>query len=433
MQSVPHDEQQHVYSNTLLPLSRHGLTAFLRKQPEKTLFLVAQDLTHGRVSEVAASAKQVACMYGYHLVPLDFHRSSLHERTLLTAIYEAHRGGVLFLWDYAHENLDFYAQIADQQPCIQVLDPKPLAGIDFVGIDEYRGGVLATRHLLNLGYRCIGHVTLEYLMNGLAERRRAYQDVLTQAGLPVRDEWQLTLPYGLSEADRMRRLALIQRFLAQPQRPDALFICADWVALEVIECAQEMGLSVPQDLALVGYDDAFPYSHARVPLTTIRGDAAHLGRLAVERLVQRLQGNVDSEAHTILLSPQLVVRESSAHITATSERWISATHYIHEHFRSDISAREVATSIGLDAHYFSQQFRQVFGLRFTEYLHNLRLQYAAQLLAGTNDTIEQIAHAAGFQSLNHFYTLFKRTYHLSPHAYRKQHPTQEKRLPFPHG
>lgn len=396
----------------------------LCRYPGKTLVLVAQDLAHWHVGEIAASANWTAIANGYHLVSLDYHRSVERERELLEAVCAAQVEGAIFLWDHASCNLDLYTRLAAQRPCVQVLDPKPIAGLDFVGIDEYSGGLLAVRHLINLGYRQIGHVTLQAPLQGVSERRQAYRDALQQAELPARDDWILGLPYGLTEADRESRLPLIRRFLDQPQRPTALFICADWVASELIECAYEMGLNVPDDFAVVGYDDALPYSLTRVPLTTIRSDPQQIGRLATERLLLRLRDGARSEPGRILVPPLLVVRESSAHTTATTERWAFVTRYMQDHFRRDVSAREVASVIGLDPRYFSHQFRQVFGRSFTDHIHELRLHYAEQLLLTTDHTVEKIAYDAGFQSVNHFYSLFKRTYRISPHAYRKQHPAQ---------
>jgi AraC-like DNA-binding protein len=117
----------------------------------------------------------------------------------------------------------------------------------------------------------------------------------------------------------------------------------------------------------------------------------------------------------------LVVRESSARVNATTERWALVVRYIQDHFRHNITALEVAGVVGLEPHYFSNQFRRVFGRRFTDHIHELRLEYATQLLVTTDSTVEYIAKDAGFQSSNHFYTIFKRSYRTSPLAYRKQH------------
>jgi len=156
----------------------------------------------------------------------------------------------------------------------------------------------------------------------------------------------------------------------------------------------------------------------------VRIDPQQIGRLAVERLLLRVRDGVQAEPTRILTPPMLIVRESSARTTATTERWVFVIRYMQDNFRRDLSAREVARMVGLDAHYFSHQFRRVFGRHFTDYIHELRLRYAAQLLVTTDHTIENVAYDAGFASVNHFYTLFKRAHGVSPHVFRKQHPSQ---------
>jgi DNA-binding LacI/PurR family transcriptional regulator len=398
-----------------------GLIRFLRRRGERTLVLIAQDLAHWYAGEIAAVANLAATANGYRLVSLDFRRSSERERELLEAALTAGVAGFVFLWDHASSNLDLYTALTNSRPCVQVVDPKPIDGLDFVGTDEYSGGLLAMRHLINLGYRQIGHVTLQAPMQPLRDRHQAYTDALAHAELPRRDEWLLELPYGLTDADRLRRLPLIREFLTQKARPQALFICADWVASELIDCAHELGLSVPEDFAVVGYDNALPYCLTGVPLTTVRTDLQQIGRLAVERLLVRVRDGARSSPARLLIPPILVVRESSARTTATTERWATVVRHLQENFRRDISVRETASTVGLDPHYFSHQFSCVFGRRFTDYVNELRLQYAAQLLATTDHTIQHVANDAGFGSENHFYALFKRTYHISPHAFRKQH------------
>lgn len=262
------------------------------------------------------------------------------------------------------------------------------------------------RHLLHLGYQRIGHVTLQTSLQSVTERRQAFVNSLRHANLPIRDEWLLELSYGLTETARAERLPEIRKFLAQPELPRAFFVCADWLAVEVIECIQEIGLRIPEDIALVGYDDALPYALTSTPLTTVHVDLQQLGRLAVERLLFRIRNGAQTEACQILLPPMLVVRASSAQIAPTTERWTYAKRYIQEHFREELTAQQVAKLLGFNSNYFSHQFRHIFGQRFTDYVHQLRLTYATELLLTTDYTINHVSELSGFQDLNHFYTLF---------------------------
>ncbi len=398
-----------------------GISAFLEHYDKKCLVIVAQDLSHWPVGEVAAGAGHAALSNGYRLISLDFHRSAERERELLYAINNSQVDGCIFLWDHAPRNLDLYEQIVAKFPCVQVVDPKPINPLDCVVCDDYAGAMSAMRHLIMLGYRQIGHLSLTTTLQAVHDRRQAYLDTLRQAELPLDPNWLLELPYGLTDADRVIRQPEIRRFLRQSRLPRALFICADWLASEVIECIQELGLNIPKDIALIGYDDALPYALTGIPLTTVQSDFRQVGRLAVERLIFRIQNRGQAiEPCLIRISPMLVIRASSVQLTPTTERWDFVMRYMQDHFREMLSVQQVAAVLGIDPSYFSHHFRQVFGKRFTEMVNQLRLEYAAQLLLTTEYTIPHVATLSGFQSMNNFYTVFKAHYGLSPNVYRKQ-------------
>lgn len=388
-------------------------------QPDRTIILIAQDLSHWPVAELAASANEAAGGYGFRLVTVDFRRSGERERALLQEIEKEDLAGVIFLWDHAPDNLDHYHDLTRRHICIQVVDPKSIRGLDFVGVDEHRGGHLAAQHLLGLGYRQIGHVTLQTELSGVRDRGRAFRDAIWTAGLTIRPEWSLELPYGFSSDDRASRTQLIRAFLAQETLPKALFACADWVANEVIECAYDLDVAIPGELAIIGYDDSLPYSQTGLPLTTVRIDRRQIGRLAVEQVMRRRQGPVSAMATQLLLPPVLVVRESTVGMHSPTDRWEAALVHIHDNYRNGVSAQDVASVVGLEPHYFSHRFRAVFGRRFTQYVQELRLRSATELLETTDRTVEEIAEQSGFRSLNHFYTLFRRSHQLTPHAYRR--------------
>jgi DNA-binding LacI/PurR family transcriptional regulator len=399
----------------------YGLSATLNRSPQTTLVMLVQDLSHWYVAELAASAQQVALQHGYQLIPLDFHRSPERERALLETILDSQIAGCIFLWDYDPSNLPLYQQVAAKFTCLQIGDPKPIPRVHGMVGNDYEGGAIAVQHLIDLGYRQIGHVTMTPAIDSVTQRKQAYLDALAKAGLQAKPEWMLDLPYGLSDTARNQRYPLIVNFLSQPKLPRALFVCADWLASEVIECIQELGLRVPDDLALVGYDDAMPYALTSIPLTTVRVDLHEVGKVAVERVLFLLQNPAcEVEPARVSIPPTLVVRASSIDVTPTSERWDFVMRYVQDHFREDISVAQIAGKFGFDPNYFSHRFTQVFGKRFTEHVNHLRLQYAAQMLLTTPHTVEHIAESSGFQAVNHFYRQFKRAYAVSPHAFRKQ-------------
>ncbi len=175
-----------------------------------------------------------------------------------------------------------------------------LSAVDVVANDDHQGGRLATSHLLDLGHRRIAHVVGEGEVGRL--RRTGYESVLTEAGgVPLCRDGDWTEASGHRVAAALLRL---------PQRPTAIVAANDLSAVGVLAAADELGLRVPDDLSVVGYDNtAFSRMH-RLSLTTVDSHSTEVGQVAGRTLTGRLAGD-RSTAGTRLLSPALVVRSST--------------------------------------------------------------------------------------------------------------------------
>ena len=179
-----------------------------------------------------------------------------------------------------------------------------LPRVDVVANDDPAGVRLAVEHLLGLGHRRVGHLAGSGLVGAL--RRRAYEAALQEAGLaPEVAESGLTEAGGHDAA-----LALLR----DPARPSALLAANDMTALGALAAADELGLRVPADLSVVGYDDTSLARLRRVALTSVDNASSAVGAEAGRRLLRRLAGGAAAaeEAETVLLPPRLVVRATTA-------------------------------------------------------------------------------------------------------------------------
>ena len=174
--------------------------------------------------------------------------------------------------------------------------------------DDVAGGELAARHLLELGHREIAYIGDEFEnpfgFTSSRDRFAGYELALAKAGLAARPEWIALGAHGRYEA---RELA--SRLLSGPRRPTAIFAASDTQALGVIAAAHEMGLDVPGDLSIVGYDDIEAAEY--VGLTTIRQRLFESGRLGAQLLLKEIEQRSDTPLSTDL-PPDLVVRATSA-------------------------------------------------------------------------------------------------------------------------
>ena len=173
-----------------------------------------------------------------------------------------------------------------------------------VDVDNEVGGLRAAHHLLVLGHRRVGFISnapLSY--SGAQERFLGYKQALADHGIPPDPDLVQTAAF-LPEAGR----AAMEQLLSLPERPTAVFCASDVVALGAMSAVHSAGLVIPDDVAIVGFDDIFLAAHAQPPLTTVRVPAYGLGWTAAEVLIACIEG--DEAASSVVLETELVIRES---------------------------------------------------------------------------------------------------------------------------
>jgi LacI family transcriptional regulator len=190
------------------------------------------------------------------------------------------------------------------------LSMRPQPNLSVAAVNNRSGGRLATKHLLDLGHRNVGLITGPLAWWEARQRQSGWQDALEEAGIP--DEANLVAEGDWTAASGERGL---HQLLEQSPDLDAVFISNDQMALGALQAARKIGVRVPEDLAVVGFDDVPESVYFHPPLTTVRQDMVELGRCAVRELGVMIeatqQGEADVEPNTILLEPELMVRESS--------------------------------------------------------------------------------------------------------------------------
>jgi DNA-binding LacI/PurR family transcriptional regulator len=175
-------------------------------------------------------------------------------------------------------------------------------------VDDEAGGRIATQHLIDLGHRRIGYVSdlLENPFNFVSSQNRytGYRRALEEAGIPFRAEYHQQGEHGRHQACVMAHALLS---LADP--PTAIFAASDIQAMGVLEAAQDLGLVVPQDLSIIGYDDIEIAEY--LGLTTVHQRLFESGREAVRLLLDSID-NPSTEPVRSVLQPELMVRNTTA-------------------------------------------------------------------------------------------------------------------------
>ncbi len=184
-------------------------------------------------------------------------------------------------------------------------------GVPTLDIDNLRGARLVAEHFLSLGHTRIAHLMGNLNQANVIERRDAFCAALTEAGVTVRPEYLIAGQYNRESGQENAHC-----LLALPEPPTAIFAGNDVLALAALDAARERGLSIPDDVSIVGFDDIPAASMVTPQLTTIRQPLTEIGARATRLLIDIIEGR-PSEPAVHLLEPKLIVRGTTAPIVPT--------------------------------------------------------------------------------------------------------------------
>jgi LacI family transcriptional regulator len=176
-----------------------------------------------------------------------------------------------------------------------------------VTVDDVLGGRLAAEHLVALGHRRIGYVGGPFTLPQVRDRHEGARPVVTAAGgeLVVLETPALTVEQGRTAGDRLADQS-------SDERPTAVFCANDLLSLGVLQAMTARGLAVPQELAIIGYDDIGYAAAAAIPLSSVRQPREQLGRAATRLLLAEIAAAQPHTHQQVMFEPELVVRESTA-------------------------------------------------------------------------------------------------------------------------
>ncbi len=286
---------------------RNGSARQLRAGRSQHIGLVVLDVANPFFTEVARGVEDLANQAGYVVILCNSDDSVAKENHYLHVLEEQRTRGILIT---PVQNDASYLQRFRQRGIAVVLLDRPSRSKDLcsVAVDDVLGGDLAAMHLIVEGHTRIAFVHGPLIIRQCADRRRGVLRALKFAGL---DPQEALLDITTSAQTIREGEASVERLLNASIKPTAVFCGNDLLALGVMRGLIARGISIPDDIALVGYDDVEFASVLSTPLTSIRQPKYELGRAAAELLIDEAN-NPDTHQHQhIMYQPELIVRESS--------------------------------------------------------------------------------------------------------------------------
>jgi LacI family transcriptional regulator len=292
-----------------------ALARSLINQRSYTLGVVIAGLKYIGPSSALSGIASAAEEAGYSLLLNELPRFDADNiEPTFEALLSRHVDGIIWAVSEVGENRNWInnSQFNLEIPLVY-LTMEPQKDLTVVSINNYLGGRLAITHLLEQGYRNIGHISGPLEWWEARQRMKAWKDVLNEAGLTAEDKHWVAGNWSSASG-----AMAVEKLLDQYPEMDAVFVANDQMALSVLQVINQRGLRIPEDIGVVGFDNIPESAYFWPSLTTVQQDQYRVAKVAVEEMIKIIESGRNGlspiEPCSILLEPTVVVRRSSSRL-----------------------------------------------------------------------------------------------------------------------
>ncbi|TJZ67430.1 LacI family DNA-binding transcriptional regulator [Chitiniphilus eburneus] len=254
----------------------------LRTAASRLLLTMVPDVGNPFYAEIVRGIDSVARQHGYFVLLCDTGADPGRERSYFDLLRTRRADGAICLDPDTVQHA--LAEESASLPWVACCEFDPAVPVPYVGIDNRAAAAEAVNHLLAQGHRDIALINSDERFLYARQRRQGYRDALADAGLRLHPEWQLTV----QSLDFAAGAAAAAQLMALPEPPTAIFAVSDTLAIGVLRGLRDVGRRVPDDVAVIGFDDIAIAAQIDPPLTTILQPMRELGETAARLLLQRL-------------------------------------------------------------------------------------------------------------------------------------------------
>jgi LacI family transcriptional regulator len=274
----------------------------------KTLGLVITTIANPFYTELSQGIETTAISLGYNIILCSTNYDLSAEKKYIDMLQSKGVDGIIFT--SAHMGDPNIIKLAEEGfPTVLVnrrtYHPTVRNKVDYVGVDNIRGGFLAVEHLIKLGHRRIGMIGGSSESSVGFERLEGGKKALATFGLEAMGDYFLEGDFLKGSGYRGGK-----KFLEMDEPPTAIFATNDYMALGTYQAVMEEGIKVPEEIALIGFNDIEFTSMKGIELTTIGQKKYEMGALAVKTLVERIEGGKGGPPEEMILEPELIIRKT---------------------------------------------------------------------------------------------------------------------------
>lgn len=287
----------------------NSIAASLRSNKSKTIGIMISRINRPFVSSLISGVEDAARKADHNVIISQSNDKHENEVKNAKAMYDSRIGGLIVSLAMETTNTDHFQQFTDNNIPIVFVDRVPRDFNSYrVIIDNYAAGYRATKHLIDQGCKRIAHFAGAQHVNVYNLRKKGYLDALIENGIEVDENLLIDLETMSFEEGREATKKLLDLDIP----PDGIFSSNDTAAVSAILCAKERGVKIPDELAIIGFNDDPISSIVEPSLSTVSHPAMKMGEISIQRILEHSDDNLGSSISEIsMLDTEIIVRNSS--------------------------------------------------------------------------------------------------------------------------
>ncbi|HKL31977.1 MAG TPA: LacI family DNA-binding transcriptional regulator [Tangfeifania sp.] len=276
----------------------------LKLEKTETIGLIIPDIANPYFGSIAKTIEVEARNSGYSIILCDSLDDEVTEAELLQLLAGRKVDGIIIA--PTGKNSNHVTEIQQQGIPVMVIDRYlPGTNLPFVTTDNYLGGLLATQYFIDMGHRNIACIQGINGISANTDRVNGYRAALQKHGIPANESLILGTDFGEKNG-----YIQTKKLLTLPECPTAIFALSNLISLGTLRALKEAGLSVPDDISIVSFDEQ-PYSaFLTCPMTTVEQPREEIGKLAFLNLLEMINKESRKKTENLVLKPRLIIRES---------------------------------------------------------------------------------------------------------------------------
>ena len=284
----------------------------LRAARSSTIGLIAPNIANPFFAEMARGVQKAVAGLGYSVIIASSDRCLEHEISTTRMLLARQVDGIIYASSWDGTEIEHIQTALAQDTAVVFFDRHTFdLPVDTIGCDNSAGGHMAGQHLVDLGHRRLACIAGFPEKTPNASRAQGFLRVLNAVGIPTAE-----IPLLRADFDLEGGFQASLKLLKHPIRPTGLFACNDLMAIGAMRAALSLGLRVPEDLSIVGFDNLEMAQYTNPPLTTIDHSAELLGRRAAEMILARIT-NPDLPQQHQTIDLKLLIRQSTSPLEKT--------------------------------------------------------------------------------------------------------------------